>query len=213
MLLRHDNADLRLAHHAHALGLIGGERYAQVERKRATVHETLDTLRAYIFTPSQEIEQRAAALGLTRLGQRLTAEEVLRRPDVDYAQVAALADGAAGAQALPAVDGDTATEIELRVKYTGYIRRQEQMVRQVRRLEAAFLPDDVDYATVPSLRTEARQQLTRVRPRTIGQASRIPGVTPADVAVLLIHIERARARGACYPLPLRSGDVLPTVFR
>jgi tRNA uridine 5-carboxymethylaminomethyl modification enzyme len=196
LLLRHDNADLRLAQHAHGLDLIDDERYAEVERKRTTVHETLGALRAYVFTPSQQIEQRAAALGLTRLGQRLTAEEVLRRPNVGYAQVAALADGATGVRALSALDGDTATEIELRVKYAGYIRRQEQMVRQVRRLEAAFLPDDLDYATVPSLRTEARQQLTRVRPRTIGQASRIPGVTPADVAVLLIHIERARARGA-----------------
>jgi tRNA uridine 5-carboxymethylaminomethyl modification enzyme len=197
LLLRHDNADLRLAHHARALGLIDDERHAAVERKRAMVHDALDALRTYVFTPSQDVEQRTAALGLPRFGQRQTAEEALRRPDVSYAQLAALAaEGSTGAPALPAVDEDAATEIELRVKYAGYIRRQEQTVRQMSRLEGALLPDDLDYTALPSLRTEARQQLTRIRPRTIGQASRIPGVTPADVAVLLIHLERARARGA-----------------
>ena len=200
LLLRHDNADLRLSHHAHALGLMDGERYARVERKREQVRQALDGLRLTALPPSQAMEARAAALGVGRLGQRATAEELLRRPGVSYAQVAALAgsladgDGAPGA--LPALDADAATEAELRVKYAGYIRRQEQSVRQMRRLEDAALPEDLDYAGLAGLRAEARQQLNRVRPRTVGQAGRVQGVTPADVAVLLVHLERSRRRGA-----------------
>jgi tRNA uridine 5-carboxymethylaminomethyl modification enzyme len=194
LLLRHDNAELRLAHHAYDVGLLDEERFAEVERTRALVQEALVALRTYIFTPSHKTEQRATELGLGRLGQTLSAEELLRRPDVSYAQVRQLTDVGAGRPPLRAVTDDAATEIDLRVKYAGYIRRQEQTVRRMGRLESACLPNGLEYLIVPSLRTEARQQLSRIRPRTVGQAARIPGVTPADVAVLLIYLERTHAR-------------------
>jgi tRNA uridine 5-carboxymethylaminomethyl modification enzyme len=199
LLLRHDNADLRLADHAYALGLIDAERYEQVVRKRELVRSALDALSAYVVTPSREVEQRAAAAGLGRIGQPLTAEAVLRRPDARYWQVAALVNAPRQAPLLPELDEEAATETELRVKYAGYIRRQEHSVRMMSRLESAVLPDDIAYETVPSLRTEARQKLSQLQPRTLGQASRVPGVTPADIAVLLVYLERARtirARGA-----------------
>jgi tRNA uridine 5-carboxymethylaminomethyl modification enzyme len=197
LLLRHDNADLRLADHAHALGLIDDARYAAVERKREQVRRALAELGDRQIAPTQAMEARAADLGIGRLGQRASAEELLRRPDVSYAQVFALAGHAATRDVLPELDEDAATEVELRVKYAGYIRRQEQSVRQMSRLEGATLPDDFDYAALAGLRVEARQQLARVRPRTIGQAGRIPGVSPADVAVLLVQLERLRrAHGA-----------------
>jgi tRNA uridine 5-carboxymethylaminomethyl modification enzyme len=197
LLLRHDNADLRLADHAYALGLIDDARYAAVERKREQVRRALAELGDRQIAPTQAMEARAADLGIGRLGQRASAEELLRRPDVSYAQVFALADHAATRDVLPELDEDAATEVELRVKYAGYIRRQEQSVRQMSRLEGATLPDDFDYAALAGLRVEARQQLARVRPRTIGQAGRIPGVSPADVAVLLVQLERLRrAHGA-----------------
>jgi tRNA uridine 5-carboxymethylaminomethyl modification enzyme len=193
LLLRHDNADLRLAHHAHALGLIDDAHQAEVERRRTLVEAALGALGTHTFTPSQRVEREAATLGVTPLGQRLTAEELLRRPGVQYWQVRALARAADGAPQLPELDDEMAAEAELRVKYAGYVRRQEQSVRQMSRLEDATLPDAIDYAAVPSLRTEARQQLNRVRPRTVGQAARIAGVTPADVAVLLVYLRRVRA--------------------
>ncbi|HEY7984722.1 MAG TPA: tRNA uridine-5-carboxymethylaminomethyl(34) synthesis enzyme MnmG [Ktedonobacterales bacterium] len=185
LLLRHDNADLRLTAYAHALGLVDSARLAAVERKRSAVELAEAGLRVAAFTPSLAAERRAAAVGLSPLGQRLTGEELLRRQEARYAQVAALAAGA-----LPELDAEAANEVELRVKFAGYIRRQAQSVRQASRLEAARLPDDFAYQGIGGLRTEARQALERVRPLTVGQASRVPGVTPADVAVLLIALRR-----------------------
>jgi len=185
LLLRHDNADLRLSHHAYRLGLIDGDRYAQVERRRALIDRTLDGLRATILTPTKATITQAQSLGMAPIAQRMSAAELLRRPEAQYAQVATLA-------ALPALDADTTTEIELRVKYEGYVRKEEAGAQRALRLEASRLPDTLDYRALTGLRNEARQQLDRVRPRTLGQASRIPGVTPADISVLMIHVERLR---------------------
>jgi tRNA uridine 5-carboxymethylaminomethyl modification enzyme len=196
LLLRHDTADLRLSDYAYQLGLIDAERYEHVRAKRRAVESAAATLPSVWVTPSQTNEERAALLGLDRIGQRLSAEALLRRPDVAYAQVAALVNEGQPSPILPALDVDAATEIELRVKYAGYIRRQEQSVRQMSRMESARIPPDLDYATIPNLRTEARQQLSRVQPATVGQASRIPGVTAADVSVLLVHLTRLQRRDA-----------------
>ncbi|MEO7003392.1 MAG: FAD-dependent oxidoreductase, partial [Ktedonobacterales bacterium] len=202
LLLRHDNADLRLAHHAYRLGLIDGNRYAQVERRRALADEALGALNRVIFTPAKAMGEHTATLEIAPITQRMTALELLRRPDTTYTQVHALAHvtgdtggedatSAAGAR-LPTLDADTAVEVELRVKYEGYIRREEANVRRALRLEESHLPESLDYHTLGSLRNEARQQLERVRPRTVGQASRIPGVSAADISILLTHLERLR---------------------
>jgi tRNA uridine 5-carboxymethylaminomethyl modification enzyme len=125
----------------------------------------------------------------------MTAEELLRRPAVRYWHVRALTSAASDATpdgALIALDDDTVSEIELRVKYAGYLRKEEQSVRRAARMEESLLPESLDVHALAGLRTEARQQLERVRPRTIGQATRIPGVTPSDIAVLLVHLERLR---------------------
>ena len=185
LLLRHDNADLRLAQHAYRLGLIDDARYAQVERRRALIERTLDGLRTTILTPTRATTTQAQSLGMAPLTQRTSAAELLRRPEASYAQVATLA-------ALPTLDDDTTTEIELRVKYEGYVRKEEASAQRALRLEESRLPDALDYRTLTGLRTEARQQLERVRPRTLGQASRIPGVTPADISILMIYVERLR---------------------
>jgi tRNA uridine 5-carboxymethylaminomethyl modification enzyme len=148
-----------------------------------------------VLTPTHALEQHVRQLGLTPLAQRVTAEELLRRPEVRYGQVAALV--ALGcASALPDLDEDAATQVELGVKYAGYIRRQTQSVRQVSRLESSQLPEDLNYGALSGLRVEARHMLARVRPRSIGQAARVPGVTPADVAVLLVWLQRWRAERA-----------------
>ncbi|HZC04126.1 MAG TPA: tRNA uridine-5-carboxymethylaminomethyl(34) synthesis enzyme MnmG [Ktedonobacterales bacterium] len=199
LLLRHDNADLRLSRHAWRLGLIGAERYAAVERRRELIGDVLGQLDAAAVTPSRATAEQAAALGLDPITQPMTAGQLLRRPAARYWQVAALTTRPSGAigeertsPALPALDDDTATEVELRVKYAGYVRKEEASVHRSLRMEESQIPADIAYADLRGLRAEARLHLQRVQPRTIGQASRIPGVSPADISLLLIHIERMR---------------------
>ncbi len=196
LLLRHDNADLRLSEHAWRLGLIDAARYAVVERRRDLIASALGQLDATAITPTRATAEQATALGLDAITQPMTASQLLRRPTTHYWQVAAItAHAAPDAAALPALDDDTATEVELRVKYAGYVRKEEASVHRSLRMEERQIPDEIAYPDLRGLRTEARQQLQRVQPRTVGQASRIPGVTPADIALLLIHIERMlRAR-------------------
>jgi tRNA uridine 5-carboxymethylaminomethyl modification enzyme len=192
LLLRHDNADLRLSTHAYRLGLIDDERYAQVERRRDLAERTLVALDATMFTPSRLSVARSVDLGLGAPTQKMSAAELLRRPGASYQQTRALT----GAETLPELDADTATEVELRVKYAGYVRKEQAAAERAARMENRSLPDDLAYGDLTGLRTEARQQLTRIHPRTLGQAARVPGVTPADISVLLVHLERMRSRGA-----------------
>ncbi len=193
LLLRQDNADLRLSHHGRALGLLDDARWEAVERKRAHIAEALGALDDVIFTSSQATEARAREVGLAPLGQRLTARELLRRPETRYWQIAALD------ARVPAIAEEAATEVELQIKYEGYIRQQERAVERVRRLEEMIIPDDADYAVIPNLRTEAREKLARVRPYTLGQAARVGGVTSADIAVLLVYLERQRRQKSALP--------------
>jgi tRNA uridine 5-carboxymethylaminomethyl modification enzyme len=190
LLLRHDNADLRLSGHAWQLGLISDERYARVAARRQLADEISARLAMAIIRPSRATNERLASLGLQPIAQPTSGAELLRRPEARYWQVRELLD--ADPDATPDLDEDTATEVELHAKYEGYIRKEQVNVQRARRLEDHSLPNSLDYTTLPGLRVEARQQLERVRPLTVGQASRIPGVTPADISVLLIHLERSR---------------------
>ena len=186
LLLRQDNADLRLAHHAHRLGLISDARYEAVERRRALAEEASATLARVSITPSRATAERASAAGMEPVTRQMSGVELLRRPESRYEQVVTLHVD------LPTLDPDTIIEVELRAKYAGYVAKEEQAASRAARLEANRIPDAMDYQTLRGLRVEARQQLERVRPLTIGQASRIPGVTPADLALLLVQVERLR---------------------
>jgi len=134
----------------------------------------------------------------------LSARELLRRPEVHYHQIAQLLRGIEQDRTrqtaendlpalLPMLAEETAEEVELQVKYESYIRKQEQMVHRTQRLEEMRIPNVTDYQAISHLRTEARQKLTRTQPRTVGQASRVEGVTPADIAILMIYLEKQRA--------------------
>jgi tRNA uridine 5-carboxymethylaminomethyl modification enzyme len=122
----------------------------------------------------------------------LSARDLLRRPDVTYTQVAQLAERVSGNTDLEALPEPAAQEVELQVKYESYVRKQEQIVHRSRRLEEHLIPESIDYETVQHLRIQARQKLIRSRPRTIGQASRVEGVTPADIAILMVYLEKMR---------------------
>ena len=210
LLLRPDSADLRLSDYAYRFGLIDDARYEQVVRKREHIARTLQLLDTVVFTSSRSTENHAQELGIAPLGQMLSARELLRRQEVSYAQVARLSqrvvqheeqreDGFEtkftldGNETLPLLEESTMEEVELQVKYESYVRKQEQIVHRTKRLEEHLIPESIDYGTIPHLRTQARQKLLRTRPRTIGQASRVEGVTPADIAILLVYLEKLRS--------------------
>jgi tRNA uridine 5-carboxymethylaminomethyl modification enzyme len=202
LLLRADSADLRLSDYAYTLGLIDETRYEQVVRKREAIQQAIKRLEGVVFTSSRVIEDCAAEVGLAPIGQMMSAKELLRRPDVRYHQVLKLeqsvnqmrelTSSVTTTPVLPELADDAATEVELQVKYENYVRKQEQMVHRTLRLEEMRIPEGIDYQKISHLRTEARQKLQRTQPRTIGQASRIEGVTPADVAILMIYVEKTR---------------------
>jgi len=209
LLLRPDSADLRLSDYAYRFGLIDDARYEQVVRKREHIARTLQRLDTVVFTSSRSTENHAQELGIAPLGQMLSARELLRRQEVSYAQVARLSqrvvqheeqreDGFEtkftldGNETLPLLEESTMEEVELQVKYESYVRKQEQIVHRTRRMEEHLIPQTIDYNAVQHLRTQARQKLMRTRPRTIGQASRVEGVTPADIAILMVYLEKQR---------------------
>ncbi len=173
LLLRQDNADLRLTPIGYQLGLVDTARYEQVEAKRDAVATEIARLSRRFFTPD---DGNGSVSGI----------EFLRRPEVSYHTLLSLGLGSTG------LGPEVAEQVDIEVKYAGYIERQSKQVERMHRLEAWHLPPDIDYENLAGLRFEACQKLTRFRPATLGQASRIDGVTPADMAVLMVHVERAR---------------------
>ncbi len=194
LLLRHDNADLRLTEFGYRLGLVDEARHRAVEQRRIRADEAERMLFTASVRPSREVEREAERVGLAPIAQQMTAAQMVRRSHASYSQVRQVT--AAGGVSLPDLDEATATEVELRAKYAGYVRKEQQSVARARRLEDATLPATLDYADLSGIRLEAQQNLTRIRPRTVGQAARVQGVTPADVAVLLVHLERSRRMGS-----------------
>jgi tRNA uridine 5-carboxymethylaminomethyl modification enzyme len=182
LLLRHDNADLRLSEIGFRLGLIDRSQYAQVESRRERLAAARRRLAGERVHPRQNATLVAA--GFPAVASATPADEYLRRPE---ARAGALA--AAGLAPLP---DDLAERVEIEVKYAGYIERQAAEARRLRALEHHSLPTDLDYERIGGLRAEARQRLLQFRPTTVGQASRIFGVTPADVAVLLVRVRGRR---------------------
>jgi len=185
LLLREDNADLRLREIGHRLGLVDEETFAAFTRKRQAIEGLLDKLAALTIRPAAGVNDRLAELGSAPLSQPVPAAELLRRPEIDLTGIGALA-GIEFPEAVP-----VRREVELRIKYEGYIRRQQEQVDRFRRLESVALPEEIDYRGMGGLSNEVVEKLSRVRPRSLGQASRISGVTPAAVSVLQIHLKKA----------------------
>lgn len=184
LLLRQDNADLRLTEKARRTGLVSGERYAKLMHKRERVERALETLGRAV-PPSEALSEFLAARGepAPKAGARLF--DLLKRPQVSYTELSALYD-----ELLPPLDADTLEQVEAAARYDGYIKKQREQIERQRSLEDTLLPQDYDYMLLSGLRIEARQKLNLHRPETVGRASRISGVTPADVAVLLIACRR-----------------------
>ncbi|MCC7105540.1 MAG: tRNA uridine-5-carboxymethylaminomethyl(34) synthesis enzyme MnmG [Chloroflexi bacterium] len=188
LLLRHDNADTRLSRIGRDLGLLPEDRYHEVERKQAELTDLVEQLRRSVVSPQMWPALRA--LGLPGVTHVTTGLEYLRRPDARLAVLGLLGLGDASEE--------IAERAEIEVKYAGYIARQAQQIEQLCRLEELRIPDWLDYASVPSLRTEAREKLCKFGPTTIGQAGRIQGVTPSDVSLLLVAVRRGRSGGHAF---------------
>jgi tRNA uridine 5-carboxymethylaminomethyl modification enzyme len=185
LLLRQDNADLRLAEIGYQAGLLPYERWQAAEARRRAVEGELERLAQTWLRPGGDgTNESLAAHGLVPLADGVNALQFLRRPEVEYALVAELAPPP---EPLPRAEGE---EVAVEAKYAGYIEKQQAEVARFRRLENRRIPADLDYAALGGLRLEAREKLARVRPATVGQATRIAGVNPADVSVLLIHLRR-----------------------
>ena len=184
LLLREDNADRRLTPVGYRIGLIPRERLETVERKYARVDAEARRLAHAGAAPSAALSAFLAEKGTADVPDGCRLADLLRRPGIHYDELAPFDP------ARPALTAAEAEQVELNVKYEGYIRRQEKQVEELRRMERRTLPPDIDYAAIEGLRLEAREKLAAVRPADLGQASRISGVSPADVAVLMIYLSR-----------------------
>ena len=182
LILREDNADRRLGAIGEQLGLLSAEATERLRTKTASIADEIERLTATLVPSSREVNDGLAALATRPLAEPVRALDLLRRPEVPYAillQFAGLA---------PMLDLDSAAELETQVKYAGYVRRQTEAVERFRRLEESLIPESLDFANVTGLSTEARERLARSRPRSLGQAARMPGITPAAVSLLAIHL-------------------------
>lgn len=184
LLLREDNADLRLRELGHALGLVAEATYADFCRKRTAIGELLDKLQRSRLQPLQVDAAVTRQFRLEGLQNAPTLEQFLRRPDVTFADLARI-DGS-----YAAVAAEVSEQVEIQVKYQGYIERQLEQVQRLGRMEGQVIAADFDYAGVAALSAEVREKLERVRPANLGQAARIPGVTPAAVAILAVLLKR-----------------------
>lgn len=187
LLLREDNADLRLTEVGTCIGLVDAATATRTRRKKSDIERETQRLEESVVTPSAEINTRLSALSTSPIKTPVSLASLLRRPELCFADIQSLS-----AAPLP-ISPDVAAEVEISVKYAGYIRRQQDSIARVRHMEEATIPQGLDYFQVDGLSSEVREKLLTRRPRSLGQAARIPGVTPAAVSVLAIHLKRRAA--------------------
>jgi len=183
LYLREDNADLRLSPKGHAIGLLSDAHFAQVEARERSIERWKNELKTSYLLPNGPASAWLEARGLPRLKDRVSVEAFLRRPEVDWDALCAV--GFPGAEA----EASVREQVEIQIKYEGYIRRDLELLEGVRKSEEDRIPPGIDFDAVPGLSSEIRDRLKDARPETLGQASRMPGVTPAAVATLLIHLK------------------------
>ena len=184
LLLREDNADLRLREKGFRLGLVEPEDFMKLRHKQQEVDEELRRIAETTVVPAPAIQEWLVRWGSAPLRHAVTLKELLRRPEIDYQAVREVPSLA------PSVTAGALEQVEIQVKYEGYIERQQQTVEKFKRMELKQIPLDIDFQDVPSLSTEVRQKLNQIRPASLGQASRISGVTPAALSILMIYMKK-----------------------
>lgn len=186
LLLRHDNADLRLREYGHKIGLVGEEAYQKFLMKKQQIQELIDLLKVTKISPTEEVNAFLTSKNSSPLEFGIKAIEIIKRPEINYVIL----------QELLKLDYplDVIEQVEIEVKYKGYIEKAYRQAEKMNELESHLIPEDIDYKLVPNLAIEAREKLNKIRPMTIGQASRISGVNPADLEVLSVYVESRRKR-------------------
>lgn len=186
LILRQDNADLRLTEKGYKIGLISPERYSRFLKKKEMIEKEINRLTEVKLTPTKEIQDELMRLGSSPIKDPITLADLLKRPELKYDLLKVLD---ADRQDLPQ---DVVEQVEIQIKYQGYIEKQKKQVEQFRKLEGKRIPADIDYDRIKGLRKESRDRLKQVRPVSIGQASRISGVNPADISILLVYLEQQK---------------------
>ena len=182
LLLRQDNADLRLTKLGYEIGLIDEERYRRLLEKERMIDEEIRRVEHTNIGTSEKVQSLLESFGSTPLTSGTTLAELIRRPELSYEKLSPIDEKR------PELPYDVKEQVDINIKYDGYIKRQMRQVEQFRKMEKKKIPDDIDYDEIQSLRIEARQKLKQIRPASIGQASRISGVSPADISVLLVYL-------------------------
>ncbi|WP_391560792.1 tRNA uridine-5-carboxymethylaminomethyl(34) synthesis enzyme MnmG [Robertmurraya sp.] len=186
LLLRHDNADLRLTEIGRKVGLISEERYGRFLTKKAAIEAEKERLEGIIIKPKPEVQELIKAQGGSELKDGIRAADLLKRPEMTYQHIEAIVPSEID------LDFDIKEQVEIQVKYEGYIEKSLQQVDRLKKMENKKIPDNIDYDAISGLATEARQKMKQVRPLSIAQASRISGVNPADISILLVYLEQGK---------------------
>ena len=186
LLLRQDNADLRLTEIGHEVGLISDERYSKFLDKKNKIKQEIDRLKKKTIKPTEKVNEFLRKHGSSEISNGVKLSDLLKRTELTYENMSDIDDER------PELPRDVAQEVEIQVKYEGYIKLQEEQVEKFKKLEKKLLPEDICYNDIKGLRIEARQKLDKIKPTSVGQASRISGVSPADVSVLLIYLEQLK---------------------
>ncbi len=187
LLLRHDNADLRLTELGYELGLISDERYAKFKQKVKMIEEEKKRLYKTIVKPSDEVQQKLEEIGSSPLKEAIRAYDLLKRPVMTYAHVEEII----GSSHLPR---DVKEQVEIQIKYECYIKKANEQVERMRKMEDKRIPENIDYDAITGLASEAKEKLKKIQPISIGQASRISGVNPSDISILLVYIEQGKVK-------------------
>ncbi|MCR4695567.1 MAG: tRNA uridine-5-carboxymethylaminomethyl(34) synthesis enzyme MnmG [Pseudobutyrivibrio sp.] len=183
LLLRQDNADLRLSKIGYEVGLLSKERFEHVVEKERLIDEEVERIKEINVGARPEVQSLLESYGSIPLSNGIKLVDLIRRPELDYDKLAPIDPDR------PSLSDEVREEVNIYIKYEGYLTRQARQVKQFKKLEEKLIPADIDYDDVNSLRIEARQKLSKLRPANIGQASRISGVSPADISVLLVYLE------------------------
>jgi len=186
LLLRQDNADLRLTDIGYEVGLISEQRYKKFLEKKDQIKKEIERMNKTTVKPTKEVNEFLTKNNSSQITNGVKLSELLRRTEITYEKLKEIDEDR------PKLDREVEEEVEIQVKYEGYIKLQEQQVEKFKKLEKKLLPNDINYSDLKGLRIEARQKLDKIKPESVGQASRISGVSPADVSVLLIYLEQMK---------------------
>lgn len=182
LLLRQDNADLRLTPYGRRVGLVSDDRWNRMQTKKAEIEAAVEKLTEIKITPSELIKEKLNSIGITEIHNVMPLSELLRRPNISYKNLQELFP-------LPNISDEARIQVETNFFYEGYIKKQSDLALKMEKLESRLIPEGIDYKNILNLRSEAREKLQLIKPRSIGQASRISGVSPADISVLIVWIE------------------------